>query len=554
MKRLLSVLFAFSVSQTLPAAPSLTGAPAIIDTFKTPVISLTWIYDTAKSVKITVQDSSNGETGFLVYRADSLSAPFKMVAQAVSANPLTQDSVFVFDSTMAVNSYNIYKVAAYRSGDTLVSAPCTTYIYKDLGAHQIIKFTKVGNFPVANAVGWSALVGDSLYLKDTTTPAGKFTVINVTNPAAPVRGAIDSTTLLNYPLNTLIPVFIKNGVSDGASNPNIFSYQDKILWVNDPNTPAQGIYSHFSITLLQINGSSLTPLNSFSFYSDDKMTGFELLGVFRFNDSTFGLEYVEYAEALTDVGQVYLSLFQISSTQLIDYGGPMLYNCIDCNLSFFISGLYDNKILIGYSPTYSSMVTPIGLDLYDLATETLVNGGICSNRGVIFSQNSSYYFNSTMYFPDDSSYIYATDVRDVNGRATASANNALYSDSGYGNRQNLFIDTTRKLLFILYNNNLSTFSYNTTVKVAGEHIARPQHSAGIVIIPGSASAGVTIVLHGFSGPAELSFYDMSGRMVDKITGVTANAVRWRPKSRTMGCYIVCAKSGAEKSVARFVAR
>ncbi|MGA3050946.1 MAG: hypothetical protein ABSE00_03390 [Chitinispirillaceae bacterium] len=560
MKRLLSVLFAFSVSQTLTAAPSRTSAAAIADTFKAPVISLTWIYDTAKSVKITVQDSSNGETGFLVYRADSLSAPFKMVAQAVSANPLTQDSVFIYDSTMAVNSWNIYKVAAYRSGDTLISAPCTTYIYKDLGSRQTIKFTKVGNFAVTDTIGgWSALVGDSIYLKEATTPAGKFTVINVSNPAAPVRGAIDSTVLLTYPLNTLIPVFIQYSGktvydTEGiyGSIERIFNYQDKTLMVSY-NSYSFGtvVLPAITVTLLQNSGSNLTVLNSFAIYTSGNITTVYFDGVSRFNDSTFGLEYWTYGGN----GDIYLLPFEISGSQLIQYGDPDInhFNITsgqEFNQTNYICGLYDNTILIPDASIYTP--TLFGLQIYDLTTKTLVNDTASETRGT--SQNSGCYFNSTMYFSDDPPYIYATDVRDVNGYATAFANNALYSDTGYGTRQNLFIDTTRQLLFILYKTNLSTFSYKTTVGVAERQSARPQHSAGVTVIPGSASGGVTIVLHGFSGPAELSFYDMSGRIVDKMTGVTANAVRWRPKTQSTGCYIVSVANAREKSVARFVVR
>jgi len=547
MKRLLSVLFAFSVSQTLPAASSQTSAAAIAETFKAPVISLTWVYDSAKSVKITVQDSSNGSTGFLVYHADSLSAPFTMVAQAVSANPLKQDSVFIYDSTMAVNSWNVYKVAAYRNGDTLISAPCTTYIYKDLGARQTIKFTKVGNFAVTDTIGgWSALVGDSLYLKEATTPAGKFTVINVSNPATPIRGSIDSTTLLNYPLNTLIPVFIQYGTENGygSGNTRVFNYQDKILYITQQEIFLFQDNFNISIKLLQINGDSLTSVDSFGIDGSERLY-VDLGGVSRFNDSTFGLKYSESA-----IGAlwIYLMPFTISSTHLISYGNAEL-DATD-GLYDAICGLYENKILIPYSG--SSDTTPYGVRLYDLATETLVSNAGSHSRGI--SQNSGYYFNSTMYFSDDTPYIYATDIRDVNGYATALANNALYGDTGYGARQNLFIDTTRQLLFILYKTNLSTFSYKTTVGVAERQSARPQHSAGVIVIPGSASAGVTIVLRGFSGPTELSFYDMSGRIVDKMTGVTANAIRWRPKTQSTGCYIVSVASAREKSVARFVVR
>ncbi len=533
MKSLLPIFIAFAAAAA-QTAPSQPGA-AVPDTFKAPTIAITWLYDTAKSVRITVHDSSNGSTSFLLYRADSLTATFQRVSQTVSANPLTQDSVIIFDSSMEVNSWNLYKVAAVRNGDTLSSAPCTTYIYKDLGSRQTLKFTKVGNFPVADTAGWSALVGDSLYLKENTTAAGQFAVINLKNPAAPVSGTIDSTSLLNYPMNTLIPVFIKYGLKNayGVSPAGVFRYQDNILL-------AQTTTSGALIKLMQVNGSALTLLDSFSMGVGMRSS---ISGVQRINDSTFYLLYY----GMSDVGfdSYYFLPFKISSARLIQYTGSALFSLSDPVLLESICGLYNNKILMASGSSF-------GMQVFDLARDALVSGGIGPNTGL--SPNSGHWFNSTMYFSDDTPYVYASDVRDVAGRTTASANNALSIDTGWGARQNLLIDTTRKLLFILYKANLSTFSYATTTGTVGENPLLQQSHAGIIVLPGSLSSGVTIVLKGFSGPSELSFYDVSGRMIDKMTGITANAVRWRPVSRSPGCYIVFARCGAEKYAVKFLMR
>jgi hypothetical protein len=50
------------------------------------------------------------------------------------------------------------------------------------------------------------------------------------------------------------------------------------------------------------------------------------------------------------------------------------------------------------------------------------------------------------------------------------------------------------------------------------------------------------------------FYDISGRVVDKMLGVNSNAVVWRPNSRITGCFIVQVTSGSEECSAGFLVR
>jgi hypothetical protein len=66
------------------------------------------------------------------------------------------------------------------------------------------------------------------------------------------------------------------------------------------------------------------------------------------------------------------------------------------------------------------------------------------------------------------------------------------------------------------------------------------------------SSVLTIVLSSHWHSSDLYFYDLSGRLVDKMLNVTTNAVLWRPRTSSTSCYIVSGTSGMEKYSARFV--
>jgi hypothetical protein len=74
------------------------------------------------------------------------------------------------------------------------------------------------------------------------------------------------------------------------------------------------------------------------------------------------------------------------------------------------------------------------------------------------------------------------------------------------------------------------------------------------VITSPYSHGATIILPSAIHPSNLFFYDLSGRRIDEMRNVTSNAVLWRPKARSMGCYFVIVKSGGERYVERFIVR
>ena len=109
--------------------------------------------------------------------------------------------------------------------------------------------------------------------------------------------------------------------------------------------------------------------------------------------------------------------------------------------------------------------------------------------------------------------------------------------------------------FLIFNNNLTILGYRyVTVEVA-YHPKKSQSPVNCFsVLASSFPHGVTVILPFNSHPSDLFFYSLTGRLIDQISGVTSNAVLWRPKVRTSGCYFVVVKSRSERFVERFVIR
>ena len=150
-------------------------------------------------------------------------------------------NVFFNDTAAPHNSWCIYRIAAYRGEDTLFAwKPCSTYTYRFVqGKKEVVRFTKLSDFPIANYSGIAGQKGDSIILKETTSPKGKNTVINVKDPENPkFDGYIDSIEAMSFPLEALIPVYLKyqinsNGIPNGEYlSPQALILKDKLLIIN----------------------------------------------------------------------------------------------------------------------------------------------------------------------------------------------------------------------------------------------------------------------------------------------------------------------------------
>lgn len=143
--------------------------------------------------------------------------------------------------------------------------------------------------------------------------------------------------------------------------------------------------------------------------------------------------------------------------------------------------------------------------------------------------------------------------------STASADTAIYRDTVHKQNQiqNIILDTIARRVYLIFNNNMTILGYQSQIVSVADGMEKPAAAAkGIFVIPNLFSSGVTIVLpaHAASVPADLYFYDLSGRVIDRMRGVTSHAVLWQPKTRSMSCYIVSARIGTERLTRKFMVR
>lgn len=182
----------------------------------------------------------------------------------------------------------------------------------------------------------------------------------------------------------------------------------------------------------------------------------------------------------------------------------------------------------------------------------LIFQGVDTTNLYSFTANTGYYLAPTQFINLNDTALWAEDIADLNGYQTALSSNAVLQDT-LTNPQNVLLDTVNKRVFIVCQHNLSSYSYSfgeVGVKHTGDQ--QLKISGGLRILP--VPSGVAIIFPQTARHADLTFYDLSGRMVDRLTAMGSNAVLWRQKSHGSGCFIVHAKINGESYSAKFMAR
>jgi hypothetical protein len=552
---------------------AVTTPPAI---FNKPSIVVSWNFETSTFVQINISDNANCEIGYRIYRDDGFTSNFNLIASVPSAHPDSIGPINWSDNTIVLNQWYSYKVEVYKNDSSIYSSPCSTFTLHTVRPERIVKFQKLSDYPIAFG-GISAMAGDSIILKENPSPAGKYTAINVENPVNPkFDGYVDSTALMSYPLQTLIPAFLQFGISNSISGRHVIQYKDKML-----------IWQGNVVSMYQIQSSNLTFVDSIAITS-----GITINQMMPLNDSVLaviadsswdtsglpsyypwskrGTLFYSYPAQMTDAGFLsfprYLATSDYSSTAT---GPSQYFGSTDTSGYLYIHGSYNGTTLNSTKRVHSSRICfgsqcngtrdSTASIVMSKGTRKIISNWSDPSKGSFNSKNTGNYFSPTENLCTiGDTALFVSDIRELpDGYHTALINNAIYLDAAAGSIRNLLLDTLNKKLYLFYSSKLSILSYQDAPPVGVvSHADKASQTAQFKVISGHQHSGVTIVLpaRSSSTATDLFFYDISGRMVDKITAVTSNAVRWRPKVRSMGCYIVSIKRGAEKYTAKFMTR
>lgn len=239
-----------------------------------------WNCDFSKYPKLVIIDSSKSEKGYHIYRKDEASPTFSKIIEIVSRNPFSTDSIIAYDSSVSNNKMFDYYAVAYNQTDSLIVDTVSIFTYHEVYPSSVKKLSKVSEYPISSG-GWSARAGDSVILKENNSPADKYTVINIRTPENPeFKGYIDSSTLMTYQANTLIPFFLKYGVSNSSMSQNVIFYNNYLLVKT--NSDSLNMYKHngteysFQSTFPALGISKLFRVNDLLIYSHNSQYNFSL--------------------------------------------------------------------------------------------------------------------------------------------------------------------------------------------------------------------------------------------------------------------------------------
>lgn len=367
--------------------------------FKKPLFGISsWNINSSESLRVTIVDSSNCEDGYLIYRDDNFSSHFNLISQIVSVKPKNMgDTIIWFDSTITLNEWYNYKVAVYKNTDTVFTEPCSTYTFRGVQPEQVVKFTKLSDIPLNYSI-WSVKVGDSIILKENPSPAGKFTIINIKDPTVPkFDGYIDSSVLVNYPLQTLIPIILTKGITTYYGFSYVAKLGENILVTTDT-----------SINMYHISNNQLLYVDHFYGPSPGFLPLNDTLVAAQYNFSCCG-NMPEGANLC--FSPLKLSSSGLSSLPQYNFGLSGYGQNIQTN----IQGVCDNNIFISMKKTISQT-----------ETDTIIILDVTKGRTVLYPVIKHFVniFNTGLYLAPtenlclaDTSYtqLFMSEARDIYG-------------------------------------------------------------------------------------------------------------------------------------------
>jgi hypothetical protein len=455
---------------------------------------------------------------------------------------------------------------------------------------RIIRFQKMSDFLVSvDSTGWSTLFQSQnwMILKETTGPADSFTVIDVSDPANPQRMSyMYSATARGLPLQTMIPVFLNFNVSNSYTNTHVVNLRGSRMLIAKDSI----------VRMYVISGSNLNNLASLTIHD----SGNQNLNLMLFNDSLLGIQSKPYrffyyfdirfnfnlfslysippwfSSPITNLNQqifrqmdLCLPLCPGGSYYEYFYYRPYVHGAVKQDM--FISYDY-NYYKDGREPYWQALwAYGYSCSAYNISAHT--NDTITVDMPYANAFNTGHYLSPTENLCTSGfplAYPYPFEFRPGNvptelfvatvgnpwPYSTASADNAIYRDTVHRQNQiqNIILDTIARRVYLIFNNNMTILQYSfQTVGVNGG-AEKPAVLKDINILPNATSYGVTIVLPRHTSTADLCIYDLSGRVIDRMQNVTSNTVFWKPKTRSMSCYLLLVKTRAERYTKKFIAR
>jgi hypothetical protein len=506
-----------------------------------PSLALSWKPDTSKDVQVILSDSSGEVTGYQLFRADDADTSFHQASQFLSANPGDSGEIQWHDTLISINRWYQYKALVYNNTDSLFSDPCSVFTYYSIPITPAISFEKISEIPLAGANGWSAKVGDSIYFKDSISPANTFTVINVKDPAKPkLDGYIDSSVLAEYPMETLIPIYFKTGVYNVYGGTKVAKYNERVL-----------IAENSTLKMFNVEGDTLAIADFFNL-SSSSATAFNI----NFStsiDSTIAIQYYSFPAGFGYYKMCLLT--QLTSSGIFKVADIMFDMIIQSSSDFSqpaIHGFFNNILLtsISYYIPKGGIRTIIGTSISSNRrfeyTCTMLDSAVV-NTGITLTPTASLYTNGAGFF--------AAHVWDFRGYEAAKKANTIYLDSTHLNDtlRNILADTISKKIYLIYQTALSVLNYYPASSIQTRRLGKNSSSAGkLTIIAHRNSAGITVLFPANARHSELYFYDLNGRLIEKFIDINSNAVNWKPRSR--GCYIAMLKYGKNAFSERFMVK
>ena len=505
-------------------------------------LALYWNVDTSQKVSVIIYDSSNCEIGYHIFRGDGNSASLIKIATINSPDPRTRDSIIWIDTTARPNRWYTYRVTAFTAADSLFSDTCVTYTFRDFHSNMVSKFTKTSEFPISVS-GWSAKAGDSIFLKESNSPNGQFSVINVKDPVNPsFAGYIDSIALLAYPTNTLIPAFLKFGVSNSIRSRRAVVNNGQLFLVTSNRIIRYTTTSDFAlIDSIDLSGSQ---------------SGFGS-NIFPLNDSILCLTRVTMNTNYSFVKATASGLALFPETFSSGFSGAAGHSFSN---QVNVQGFTDsNTIIITRDYIAGSMQTTFkehNVYTYDIHSSRLLR----QSTSIPFSEteNTGYYVSTTKSInlhPSTATELFISDVRDSRGYQTALRNNSVYVDPTIplDSLKNILLDTLNKRVFLISSAKLTILSYSSTeIGILSHKITNVTPKRFLTVSPLNGS-GIKFTLSGTAlKRVDLFIYDFSGRMVDKISSLGTNTIYWKSTVHSGNCFVVVAKIGRERIVSRFI--